>query len=166
MKIQETNNRWNNNFQGGGQSWGNNFNRGGGQSRGNFNGNQQWGANQPQQRFKKSGAVFTLIKQSSTGKSVGMHIVNAWIKTKAGLVKIVASGYKKRKGKTCEWENTVATVTNMATGQSAKYPTLINITTRRMKIKELGWMVTAKGGGITRSGKRVTGAVVTIKNGG
>ena len=164
----------NDNFNGyGNYGGGRNYNNGGYNN--NYGGNRQYrsnyrnnnyGANQPQQRFKKSGAVFTLIKRSNTGKSVGMHIVNAWIKTRQGLVKIVASGYKKRKGKTCEWENAVATVTNMATGQSAKYATLINVTTRRMKIKELGWMVTAKGGGTTRSGKRVTGAVIQIKNGG
>lgn len=131
------------------------------QSQGNWNGN-----NQPQApRYKKSAASFTLVKQSKTGKSVGMLMVNAWVKTKAGLIKIKACGYKKRKGKNCEWQNAVCEVTNLNTGQTAKYPTLINVTTNRMKIKELSWMVTAKGGGMTRSGKRVTGSVITLRKG-
>lgn len=111
-------------------------------------------------RPKKSGASFTPI---SKGKSKGLTAVSAWIKTKSGLTKISAFGYQKTKGDKCEFEKAVAEIVNVGTGQMTKYPVLINTTTKRMVIKELGWIVTAAGFGVTSSGKNVRGAVVSIK---
>lgn len=111
-------------------------------------------------RYKKSGAKFSQIK---TGKSTGMMSVNAWLVTRQGLLTIKAFGYAKAKGDKCEFQKAVAEIINTSSGQKSTFPVLINVTTRRMKIKELGWIVTAAGGGQTRNGKRVTGAVVKIR---
>lgn len=123
-------------------------------------GNKQYGG-APKQRFKKSGASFTTIR---TGKSQGMVAVNAWIKTRNGLLKISAFGYAKtaKSDRGNEFQKAVAEVTNLGSGQTAKYPVLINITKSKMSIKELNLLVTANGGGRTRSGKNVRGAVVSL----
>lgn len=140
---------------------GNNFNNRNNNNNVNRNngGNNNNNNNNGGQRAKMSGATFSLIKE---GKSKGMLSVNAWLKGRNGLVRISAFGYDTVKGKNCTFQKAVAEVTNMTSMSTSKYAVLINETTKRMSIKELNLLVTAKGGGYTSTGKRVTGAVVRL----
>lgn len=114
-------------------------------------------------KYKKSGAKFTLITRSETGKTNGMTIVNAWKSSSQGLIKITVKPYERCKGgDTCEWQKALAEVVNTNTGQISTFPTLINVTTKRVIIKELGWLITSAGHGISKSGKHISGSVVRL----
>lgn len=138
------------------QNGGNNYRQNGGNNGGYRNQNNNSGGARP----KKSGATF---KQIAKGKSTGMMAVNAWYVTRQGLIRISAFGYARADGKNNNFEKAVVTVVN-GTGQSTTYHALINISTKRMAIKELGLLVTAAGAGVTSSGKKVRGAVVRLTN--
>jgi hypothetical protein len=133
-------------------------------------GYQQWnnqGSNsQNKPRFKRSGATFTICgarPNSQANKSRGFTMVTAWLKTKTGLVTFKGCGYQKTKGKTCEFEKALMTVTNQSTMSESKYPVLINTTTKRVTIEALNILITSKGAGRTSSGKNVKGSVLKLR---
>lgn len=129
----------------------------------NYN-NANNGNNQNQQRTKKSGATFTVCKEKVNGHE-GMISVNAWVSTKAGLVKLHALGYETVKGKKSGklFQKCVVEVTNAASGQTSKYPALINVEKKVVAVNQIGWLITSNGFGVTSSGKKVRGAVVQLQ---
>lgn len=148
----------------------NNFNQGGyfrenRNNRGYYNYPQQ---QQPQQQFKRSGAVYSTIRN---GAFAGHTIVNAWKVTKNGILtaKVAPySGTKEQGLKTVlsngssgntpkEYQKMICTITNKTMGTSQIYPVLMNLQTKVIVIQDLGMCITPNGSGQTRSGKRVTG---------
>lgn len=123
---------------------------------------QGYGQQQPQQRPKKSGAKYSIIKQ---GKHEGSPIVNAWMSTRQGLVKITIAPYHG----TRKVESSANTFLTMMASVQVGFnppqlmPCLYNITNKKVVLSNIGLLVTPNGGGMTRSGKRVTGSVVKLQ---
>jgi len=144
----------NNNYRSTG-NWSTN-NRSGAPYRSNGYSNNR--GNQNQQQYKKSGAKYTRIKE---GKGEGLQAVNAWRKTKYGLMTATAMPYHagevitSQKGK--EYQKYIVTVTNVAFGTQQVYTCLMNIKTEVIGIPQLGLCITPNGRGVTASGKNVTG---------
>lgn len=118
---------------------------------------------QPQQQYKKSGATYSKIKK---GNFQGETIVNAWRKTKYGLMTATVSPYSGSKGKGDElvesqkgnqYKKMICTITNTSLGTSQTYHVLMNLETQVIVISELSLCITPNGSGYTRSGKKVTG---------
>lgn len=128
------------------------------------NNNQQ----QQQQIFKKSGAVYSRIRN---GNFEGDTIVNAWRKTRLGLMKATVAPYSGQGGKgreivnsngksgnqDKEYQKMICTIKNDSAGTNQTYHVLMNLKTQVIVIKELGLCITPNGSGVTKSGKRVTG---------
>ncbi|SHL40228.1 hypothetical protein [Flavobacterium chilense] len=128
--------------------------------------------NQPQQQqqpiFKKSGAVYSKIRN---GNFEGDTIVNAWRKTRFGLMKATVAPYSGQGGKGLEivnsqgksgnqdkeYQKMICTITNDSAGTNTTYHVLMNLKTQVIVIKDLGLCITPNGSGVTKSGKRVTG---------
>lgn len=127
--------------------------------------------NQPQQQqqtFKKSGAVYSRIRN---GNFEGDTIVNAWRVTKMGLMKATVTPYSGSNGKgreivnsqgksgnqDKEYQKMICTIQNTSVGTSTTYHVLMNLKTQVIVIQELGLCITPNGSGVTRKGKRVTG---------
>jgi hypothetical protein len=125
----------------------------------------------PQQQqpvYKRSGAVYSKIRK---GNFEGETIVNAWRKTKFGLMQATVSPYKGANGKGMEvvhsngkngsspkeYHKMICVIKNTSMGTSNIYPVLMNVKTQVISIQELGLCITPNGSGVTRSGKRVTG---------
>lgn len=113
-------------------------------------------------RYKRSGAKFTPIRK---GKYEGCPypFVNAWRVTKRGGL-VTASGGPingavEHKAKTSgkHYVPYLITIVNRATGGMQKYTCLYCVETKKIVIKELGWVISPNGSGVTRSGKSVTG---------
>lgn len=123
---------------------------------------------QQQQTFKKSGAVYSRIRN---GNFEGNTIVNAWRKTRLGLMKATVAPYAgqgnrgleivnsqgKSGNQEKEYQKMICTITNDTVGSNQTYHVLMNVKTQVIVIKELGLCITPNGSGVTKSGKRVTG---------
>ncbi|MEW7401577.1 hypothetical protein AB2S31_15115 [Elizabethkingia anophelis] len=123
-----------------------------GYNRGGYNNNQ----NKPQ--YKKSGATYTRIKK---GKGEGLMAVNAWRKTKYGLMTATAMPYHAGDVSTSQrghdYIKYIVTVTTMAFGTQQVYTCLMNVKSQVITISELGLCITPNGSGRTASGKNVRG---------
>ncbi|KRD10500.1 hypothetical protein ASE21_12440 [Flavobacterium sp. Root901] len=134
---------------------------------------QQYNNPQPQQQqqqqiFKRSGATYTTIRN---GNFEGNIIVNAWRKTKMGLMQATVAPYagQGKKGleivnsqgksgnQDKEYQKMICEIRNTALGTTQTYHVLMNLKTKVIVIQELGLCITPNGSGVTRSGKRVTG---------
>ena len=110
-----------------------------------------------QQKVKKSGAIYSRIKK---GKNEGAMCVNAWRKTKNGLLTATAfpvDGVEH----TSEAGNIslryVVEVVNRDMGTTQTYWCLMQKASKKIFISELGLVISPNGNGVTSSGKRVTG---------
>ena len=137
-------------------AWTNNQNR---NNNWNGNRNQNWNGNQRQQQgdTKKSGATYTKMKG---GKYAGMYAVNAWRKTKAGLM--VAKGFpvsdvEHKSDKGNFFLRYAVEVSMPSAGTSQTYWCLMNTKTQKLVIKELSLVISPNGQGYTATGKRVSG---------
>ena len=132
--------------------WNNNRNN---NNWGNHNGYQQ---NNQKPQSKKSGVSYTKIKK---GKMEGMIAVNAWRKTKNGLM--VASAFPVDGVEHIGTENNntfiryAVEVSNSTLGTSQTYWCVMQKESKKIVIKELGLVISPNGSGVTASGKRVTG---------
>jgi len=152
-------------------AYNNNYNRNSGRSRGYQNGggynnngggynnaNNYGGPRNQGQNVKKSGAVYSRMK---AGKYEGEMCVNAWRKTRHGLM--TASAFPvdavehiaDKSGKT--FLRYVVEVSNKELGTSQTYWCLMQKESKKIFIKELGLVISPNGNGVTASGKRVTG---------
>lgn len=125
------------------------------------NRNQNWygnrGANRQQDQTKKSGASYTKMK---AGKYAGMYAVNAWRKTKAGLMVAKAfpvSDVEHKSDKGNFFLRYAVEVSMPSAGTSQTYWCLMNTRTQKLVIKELSLVISPNGQGYTASGKRVSG---------
>lgn len=115
-------------------------------------------ANTDKGNVKKSGATYTKIKK---GKNEGLYAVNAWRKTRNGLMiaKAFPAGgdevIESQRGNEFVRYAVEISVPNVGTSQT--YWALMNKKTRLIPIKELGLVISPNGNGITGSGVRVTG---------
>ena len=120
--------------------------------------NYQRNNNQASQTFKKSGAVYSRIKD---GKMEGMLAVNAWRKTKSGLMTASAFPVDQTEHIGEKSKNTfiryAVEVQNRDLGTSQTYWCLMQKESKKIIIKELGLVISPNGNGVTSSGKRVTG---------
>lgn len=119
-------------------------------------------------QFKKSGATYTKIKN---GNFEGEVIVNAWRKTKYGLMTATCTPYSgagkkgleivesvnEKTGLVKEYKKMICTIQNKAMGTSQTYHVLMNIKTQVIVINELSLCITPNGEGKTASGKKVRG---------
>ncbi|MDQ8014468.1 MAG: hypothetical protein REI96_18615 [Flavobacterium nitrogenifigens] len=133
-----------------------------------FQNRNQGRQQQQQQQFKKSGAVYSRIRN---GNFEGDTIVNAWRATKMGLMKATVTPYAGANGKgreivnsqgksgnqDKEYQKMICTIQNTSLGTSQTYHVLMNLKTQVIVIQELGLCITPNGSGVTRKGKRVTG---------
>ena len=150
---------YNNNYgnNNGGYNRGYNGNNGG-YNRGYNNGGYNRNNSGNQQQFKKSGATYTRMKN---GKFEGLICVNAWRKTKQGLMRASAFPVDgvihvgKEKGN--EFMRYVVNVVNSSTGQTSTFWCLMRLDTKIINIKELSLCISTNGSGTTASGKRVSG---------
>ncbi|WP_407532000.1 hypothetical protein [Elizabethkingia meningoseptica] len=109
------------------------------------------------EQFKKSGAEYSKIKK---GKHVGLTCVNAWRKSKYGLVTASAfpvDGVVHTSERGNESMRYVVTVVNKAFGTTQTYWCMMSLKSQIIGIKELGLCITPNGRGRTASGKTVTG---------
>ena len=122
---------------------------------------------------KKSGAVYSVIKNRNGGNSKfeGNIIVNAWRITKFGMMTATVAPYsgegKKgleivnsngKNGSTPkEYQKMICTIKNTAMGTHRIYPVLMNLQTKVIVIQELSLCITPNGSGTTKNGKKVTG---------
>ena len=121
----------------------------------NYQGNNNYDA---KESFKKSGTVYTRIK---TGKMEGMMAVNAWRKTKNGLMTASAFPVDQTEHIGDKSKNTfiryAVEVKNADLGTSQTYWCLMQKESQKITIKELGLVISPNGRGVTAGGKRVTG---------
>lgn len=122
---------------------------------------QGYSQQQPPQRFKKSGAKYSIIKQ---GNFEGYPIVNAWMKTRQGLVKITIAPYRDTREVESKSNKFLTMIASIKVGFNPPQimPCLYNLTNKKIVLPNVGLLVTPNGGGMTRNGKRVTGAVVQL----
>lgn len=109
------------------------------------------------QNVKKSGAVYSRIKK---GKNDGGTAVNAWRKTKNGLMTATAYPvdgveHTSQDGKISM--RYVVEVVNRDMGTTQTYWCLMSKDTKKIYIKELGLVISPNGNGVTSGGKRATG---------
>lgn len=117
---------------------------------------------QPQQRTKKSGAKYSLIKK---GNHEGAIIVNAWMKSRNGLLKITCAPYNGTHEVKSQNGNTFLTYIaslDYGNGNTRILPCLYNVGNKKITLSAVNLLITPNGGGITRSGKRVTGSVLQL----
>ncbi|MDV3972050.1 hypothetical protein CMT55_18290 [Elizabethkingia anophelis] len=143
---------WSNNYKPAG-NWSTNQ-RSGAPYRSNGYSNNQGGK---REQFKKSGAEYSKMKK---GKHVGLTCVNAWKKTRYGLITASAfpvDGVVHTSDRGNESMRYVVTVTNRAFGTTQTYWCMMSLKSQVIGIKELGWCITPNGRGRTASGKTATG---------
>lgn len=113
--------------------------------------------NQQRQMVKKSGATYSKITK---GNFEGYPIINAWRKTKNGLMTVKVAPYHAS-SKTVESEKN--TFTKMIAeirhpnAASEIVPVLMNMTNKKIVIKKYNLVISPNGSGYTSSGKRVSG---------
>lgn len=121
------------------------------------------GFNNNQPRFKKSGAKYGIIKK---GQFEDLPIVNAWMKTRQGLVTIKVAPYHKTKshdsGNGNAFFSMIAEI-RYPSGHTKLVPVLMNRSNKKIPIPNENLLITPNGGGVTKSGKRVTGSVVKLR---
>ncbi len=142
----------------------NNYNNFRPQQNGNFH-NRGFGNNynnqQPQNRFKKSGYK---VKQMQDGS----YVCSGWLKNKEGLWEFYARPYKgtheveSKNGN--KFLNLFVTVRNKQTFQEIKTSGLLNLTNKKLIMKDLKLLGTPAGGGMTRGGHRITGSIVPLRS--
>lgn len=130
---------------------------------------QQYYSPQPQPQYqapppiyKSSGATYSKIRK---GNFEGDIIVNAWRKTKFGLMTATCSPYSGKSGKgneivnseKHEYQKMICVIKNTNLGTSQTYHVLMNIKSKVISISELSLCITPNGNGVTRGGKRVSG---------
>lgn len=126
----------------------------------NNNGNRNNNRNNQnfQDDAKKSGAVYTKIRK---GKLEGHLAVNAWRKTKNGLMKASAFPVDgvEHKGKQNGhfFMRYVVDIVNESAGTKQTFWCLMRMDTKKIVINELNLVISPNGQGYTSSGKRVTG---------
>lgn len=143
------------------------------QGNSNNYGNRSYGGNggynnrQQKQDVKRSGAVYTKI--NTGGNKDGLFQVNAWRKTKYGLMTASCTPYEDydsngnaqgvtiHKGKEKGHEFIRYRVQLTMNGQVQKFYTLMRLDTKVINIPELSLCITPNGSGYTSSGKRVSG---------
>ncbi|SNS02556.1 hypothetical protein [Flavobacterium sp. ov086] len=133
-----------------------------------YQNNQQPQQNQQAPIYKRSGAVYSKIRN---GNFEGDTIVNAWRATKMGLMKATVTPYSGANGKgrdivnsqgksgnqDKEYQKMICTIQNTTLATTQTYHVLMNLKTQVIVIQELSLCITPNGSGTTRSGKRVTG---------
>lgn len=129
------------------------------QRRENFGGRQYtYDEDYSYNSVKKSGATYTKIRE---GKNEGLYAVNAWRKTKMGLMTAKAFPANREVVHTSQEGNEFITyaveISNTTMGTSQTYWSLMNTKTRKLFIKELGLVISPNGSGVTSGGQRVTG---------
>lgn len=129
------------------------------QRRENFGGRQAtYDEDYSYNSIKKSGAHYTQIRE---GKNEGLYAVNAWRKTKMGLMTAKAFPANREVVYTSKEGNEFITyaveISNTTLGTSQTYWALMNKKTRKLFIKELGLVISPNGSGITSGGRRVAG---------
>lgn len=154
---------YNNNYNGNRQFNGGGYQQrqynGGGYQQHQYNGG---GYQQPQQRFKKSGAKYSMIKK---GNHEGAIIVNAWMKSRQGLLKITCAPYNGTHEVKSQNGNTFLTYIaslDYGNGNTRILPCLYNVGNKKITLSAVNLLITPNGGGFTRSGKRVTGSVLQL----
>lgn len=108
-------------------------------------------------RTKKSCASFTPITK---GLSKGAFAVNAFKKTKYGVIKATAfpaTTKTSESDKGNEFMGYHVNITDMNTLQTTKYRGIMNINTKVLVISDLGMCITPNGSGRTRTGKLLKG---------
>lgn len=137
-------------------------------TRNNYGSNSYQGSQnrQPQQNFsqqkqletKKSGATYTKMRK---GKMEGLICVNAWRKTKNGLMTASAFPVDGHvhvgKDKGHEFMRYVVNIANSSLGTNETFWCLMRLDTKMIVIKELSLVISPNGNGVTSSGKRVSG---------
>lgn len=115
------------------------------------------------QRNKKSGAKYSKITK---GTFEGLPIVNAWVKTKFGLVSIKVAPYSgTHETKSENGNKFLNLIAEVKEGFNVSiYPCIMNLRNNYIIINKLGLMITPKGHGVTKSGKVVSGAVLQLKH--
>lgn len=120
----------------------------------NYNGQYQ---NRPM--FKKSSYK---CKQLADGA----YVCSGFLKNKAGLWKLYARPYKGTNESTSKngnkFLNLFVTLTNTTTFEERKTSGLLNLTNKKLIMKDLNLLGTPNGGGQTRSGKNVQGSIVRL----
>lgn len=131
----------------------------------NYNAYAPYQAQQAPAPPKKSGASYSNINK---GQFEGGTIVNAWNKSRKGLITATVAPYKKsaelvtsKKGH--EYMKMMCKVTYHSTGNEKLLPVLMNTKTQVIVIEEMGMVITPNGSGHTSSGKKVTGYFGTMK---
>ena len=124
----------------------------------NYSENNNYAYQQQQrQSFKRSGATFSRITK---GKMEGLTAVSAWKKTKTGMVKASAMPLDSKSSESVNGNQYVpylVTIIDMNSLQKSIYNGIMNIQTKVLVIKELGYCITPNGSGQTKSGTRVKG---------
>lgn len=138
----------------------------------NFNDNyNRQNVSQNQQIFKSSGATYSKIKYKKSNKPDSEQhfydetIVNAWRKTKFGLMLATVTPYAGENGKGLKvvesekatYKKMICSISQPSLGIQNTYHVLMNVKTQVIVISELSLCITPNGSGVTRSGKRVTG---------
>ncbi|MDE5537116.1 hypothetical protein KRE42_08525 [Elizabethkingia meningoseptica] len=148
---------YNNNYRPAG-NWNNYQQRGSGAPYSRNYSRNGYGNSQNRTQYKKSGATYTRIKK---GKGEGLMAVNAWRKTKFGVMTANAMPYHAGDVSTSQRGNDyikyIVTVTNMSFGIQQVYTCLMNVKSQVIVISELGLCITPNGSGRTASGKNVRG---------
>lgn len=124
----------------------------------NYNNNNNNNRSQQKDDAKRSGATYTKMRK---GKFEGELAVNAWRKTRAGLMKasafpvdgVVHTG----KDKGHEFMRYVVNISNSSTGTNETFWCLMRLDTKMIVIKELSLVISPNGSGYTSSGKKVSG---------
>jgi len=118
--------------------------------------NRGYGSSQAGQQTKKSGAIYTKIRK---GKNEGQMAVNAWRKTRNGLMTASAMPVDgvTHSGQRNDFMRYVVNVVNQGYGTTQTYWCLMNVKTQTITIKELGLVISPNGSGRTASGKNVRG---------
>lgn len=114
---------------------------------------------------KKSGAKYSKIGK---GNFVGATIVNAWNKSRKGMITCTVSPYKKsdelvKSESGNEYMKMIAVVRYERTGVEKIIPVLRNLETNVIVLKEIGMVITPNGSGRTSTGKAVKGYFGTMK---
>jgi len=109
------------------------------------------------QSFKKSGATYTRITK---GKMEGLMVVSAWKNTRTVMVKASAMPLDSKSTESANGNQYIpylVTIIDMNTLQKSIYNGIMNIQSRVLVIKELGYCITPNGSGSTKRGTRVKG---------
>ena len=113
--------------------------------------------NRSQNQVKKSGATYSKINK---GQREGLMCVNAWRKTKNGLMTASAfpvDGVQHESKEGNKSMRYAVEIINRDMGTTQTYWCMMSLVTKKIFIKELNLVISPKGNGIRSSGKRVTG---------